>query len=169
MCVTNEEGITFIYTGLGRCLFWTCVSSTRVGLYFGNYIFTLSFSCGAKFNSIGLYFLFIVFLWGILFFSDLLISSGASSNYLMVSFDFLTSSSLRKVVPKVNTSHCYQKHRHTQTIVAPLRLIILRPCSRRNINRKLLIYLTCSRLMIEPHRSASAWFLGPRSCGKLRG
>jgi hypothetical protein len=30
----------------------------------------------------------------------------------MVSFDFLTSSSLRKVVSEVNTSRCYQKHQH---------------------------------------------------------
>jgi hypothetical protein len=95
MCVTNEEGVTFIYTGPGRCLFRTSVSSSRADLSFGNYIFT------------------VFFLWGRLLFWDLLISSGASSNYLMVSFDFLTSSSLRKVVPEVKTSRYYQKHQHS--------------------------------------------------------
>jgi hypothetical protein len=108
--VTNEEGVTFIYTGLGRCLFRTGVSSSRVDLSSGNYIFTLSFSCGADFTSGALYFFFIIILWGRLLFWDLLISSEASLICSMVSFDFLASSSLRKVVPEVNTSRCYQKH-----------------------------------------------------------
>ena len=67
----------------------------------------------ADFNTGALYFFFIIILWGQLLFWDLLIYFGASSNCLMVSFDFLTSSSLRKVVPEVNTSRCYQKHQHS--------------------------------------------------------
>jgi hypothetical protein len=76
-------------------------------------IFSLSFSCGADFTSGALYFFFIIILWGRLLFWDLLISFGASSNCLIVSFDFLTSSSLRKVILEVNTSRCYQKHQHS--------------------------------------------------------
>lgn len=44
--MTNEEGVTFIYTGLGKCLFRTGVSSSRVDLSSRNYIFILSFFVG---------------------------------------------------------------------------------------------------------------------------
>jgi hypothetical protein len=112
MYVKNEEGITFIYIGLGRCLFRTCVSSSRSHLSSGNFIFTFSFSCGANFTSGALYFFFIIFLWGRLHFRDILIYSRDSSNCLMISFEFLISSSVRIFFPEVNTSHCYQKHQH---------------------------------------------------------
>jgi hypothetical protein len=50
MYVTNEQGVTFIYTRLGMRLFQTSVSSSRAELSSGNYIFTLSFSCGFEFT-----------------------------------------------------------------------------------------------------------------------
>jgi hypothetical protein len=74
VCVSNQEGVTFIYTVLGRCLFRTGVSSSRADLSSGKYIFHfVFFLCGR------LYFWSIIFL--LYYFSVGLTSLLGSSNF----------------------------------------------------------------------------------------
>jgi hypothetical protein len=88
----------------------------------GKYIFK-SFSCGDDFASGALYLFFITLLWARLLFWDLLISSEASLICSVVSSDFLASSSLRKVVPEVNTSRCYKKHQQSYMLPSLLQCL----------------------------------------------
>jgi hypothetical protein len=62
VCQMRKLSPLFILDWAG--VFSEQVSSSRADLSFGNYIFTLSFSCGADFTSGALYFFFIIFLWG---------------------------------------------------------------------------------------------------------
>jgi len=86
MYVTNEEVVTFIYTRQGRCIFQTCVSLSRDDLSSRNYIFTLSFYCGADFTYGALYFFFISFYVGM---TSLLGSSNVFRGFLELFNGFL--------------------------------------------------------------------------------